>query len=632
MVVTVTLPPPFSPALAETAPLSDDPMEQLLNMNIRDLADIKFSSLARKEQKLIDTAAAVTVIDAEEIRRSGMTSIPEVLRMVPGMNVARINTSTWAVSARGFNGQFSNKLLVLRDGRTLYTPLFAGVNWNLQDLSLAEVERIEVIRGPGAALWGTNAVNGVINIVTKKAADTQGERLFVTGGTTETLRGELRHGGKFGDKGFYRVYASGMQHGDFVRANDTGANDDWHAQRQGFRLDWRPTTRDEALMQGELFAVDENLSRGDKQGGHLLGRWSRELSDSRNLSVQFYYDHKVDTSFERTRILDLDTQYGFHAGSHLWILGAGYRLTAMDLDDTALIQWRPQSRRDQAFNLFAQDEITLAPRWILTLGSQVEYKDHKGVQLQPNARLLWRAADAHVFWGSLARAVRTPSSVDQDFHLAVPLGPVNLKLSGNPEIEPERMLAHELGYRFQPHGNFSLEMTTFYNRYDHLVSLENLPPLLAPPTLRHYYANKGEGSSYGLETAADWRVNDIWRLSASHTWLKMNLDVVDGSTDTTTPASANDNPRHQWQLRSRLDLPYDLELDSALFYVARLRNLAIPASTRLDLRLGWRPTRALALSLTGQNLLDDRHPEFAGLNVTASEIPRAFLAQAEWSF
>ncbi|WP_420906394.1 TonB-dependent receptor plug domain-containing protein [Candidatus Magnetaquiglobus chichijimensis] len=611
---------------------TDETMERLLEMNVTELAGIKLSTLSRKEQKLVDTAAAVTVIDAEEIRRSGMTSIPELLRMVPGMNVTRINASTWAVSTRGFQHQFSNKLLVLMDGRTLYTPLFAGVNWNLQDIPLADVERIEVVRGPGASLWGTNAVNGVINIVTRKTADTQGNRASITGGTVETLRGELRHGGTFSDTLHYRVYASGMDHADFRRADNTGAHDDWNARQQGFRLDWQPTPRDEATLQGELFAVKENPSRGDKQGGHLLGRWSRDLSDTRNLTAQLYYDHKVDTSFEVTRILDLDTQYGLRTGRHVWIMGMGYRLTSMELDDTALIQWRPKSRRDHILNLFAQDEIALASDWILTLGGKIEYQDEKGIYPQPNARLLWRASDTQSVWGAVSHAVRIPSSVDQDFRLTVPLGAVNLALRGNPEIEPEKLLAHELGYRFQPRGDLSLEIAAFYNRYDHLISLENLAPLPTPPTLRQFYANKGEGTTYGLETAVDWRVSDTWHLTASHAWLKMNLDVVDGSTDTTTTASANDIPRHQWQLRSRLDLPHDLELDSALFHATRIRNLAIPATTRLDLRIGWRPTASLTLSLAGQNLLDDRHPEFTAQMVTPSEMPRAFLASAAWRF
>ncbi|MBF0165108.1 MAG: TonB-dependent receptor, partial [Magnetococcales bacterium] len=626
LVVSLALLLPAAHLKAGEVSQVDETMERLLEMHVTELAGIKLSTLSRKEQKLVDTAASVTVIDAEEIRRSGMTSIPELLRLVPGMNVARINASTWAISARGFNSQFSNKVLVLMDGRSLYTPLFAGVNWNLQQIPLADVERIEVVRGPGAALWGTNAVNGVINIVTKKAADTQGSRATLTAGTVETVRGELRHGGKSGDNLDYRVYASGMTHGDFRRADDSGADDNWHAQRQGFRLDWRPNQRDTTTLQGELFAVDENLSRGDKQGGHLLGRWSRDLSETRNLSAQLYYDQKVDTSFEVTRILDLDTQYGFRTGNHHWILGAGYRLTHMDLDDTTYIQWRPQSRRDHIMNLFAQDEITLASDWILTLGGKIEYQDEKGIFPQPNARLLWRASDTQVFWGAVSHAVRIPSSVDQDFHLNVPIGPMNLSLRGNQEIEPEKLLAFELGYRFQPRADLSLELATFYNRYNNLISLENLPPLLAPPTLRQFYANKAEGTTHGLETAADWRVNDTWRLTASHTWLKMNLDVTDGSTDTTTPASANDIPRHQWQLRSRLDLPHDLELDAAFFYTARIRNLAIPAVTRLDLRLGWRPTSNLTLSLAGQNLLDDHHPEFTGQMVTPSETPRAFLA------
>ncbi|MBF0627210.1 MAG: TonB-dependent receptor [Magnetococcales bacterium] len=610
-------------------------MEALLNMDFKELAAIHLTSATRQEQKLVDTTAAVTVIDAEEIRRSGLTSLPELLRRVPGLNVARINADNWAISARGFNAQFSNKLLVLMDGRTLYTPLFAGVNWNLQQVLLADVERIEVIRGPGATMWGANAVNGVINIITKKAADTRGTLLSVTGGTTETIQGAIRHGDQAGTSLDYRIQARGFEHDAFKQANGSRSGDDWHGQQGGFRADWHRSAQDEVTFDGDLHEITEQLSPGSKQGGHLLTRWTRTLPDQRNWSLQFYFDRNIDTTFEQTTIYDLDGQYAMRHGDHALLWGAGYRLTTMDLENTPVIQWLPPVRNDQTMNLFVQDEITLNPDWKLTLGTKVEHNDYTGVEWQPNARLLWRLSDTRAVWAAVARAVRTPSRVDADFQLAAPIGPTTiLTVNGTPEIRSETLLAWELGYRAQLKPELSLDLTAFYNQYDQLVSMENRPPTFIPPTLtlHQHYDNQALASTHGLETALDWRVNDGWKLRAAYSWLHMNLELTAGSTDTTTLATAGDSPRHQWQLHSFLDLPHDLEFDAALYHVTRLPHPAIPAVTRLDLRLGWRATPALNLSLTAQNLLDDRHPEFTGTSITASEVPRALLARMDWNF
>ncbi|MBF0191297.1 MAG: TonB-dependent receptor [Magnetococcales bacterium] len=609
-------------------------LERLLEMDFQELAQIRLTSAARKDQTLVDTTAAVTVIDQEQIRRSGLTSIPELLRLVPGLNVARINASNWAITARGFNAQYSNKLLVLMDGRTLYTPLFAGVNWNRQDVPLADVERIEVIRGPGATLWGANAVNGVINIITKKAADTQGTRLSASAGNHDNLQGSIRHGGKIGATLDYRIYAKGFDHDDFLRANNQEAHDDWQGQRSGFRADWTVSPHDQVTFQGDLHTLDTSSAQGEKRGGHLLTRWSKTLPDARNWSLQLFFDRTVDTTYEQTNLYDLDWQAGFRHHDHAVMWGAGYRLVTMELNSTPVIQWAHPSRADQTFSLFAQDEITWHPDWRWTLGTKLEHNDHTGVEWQPNTRLLWRVNDGHTLWGALSRAVRTPSRVDADFKLAAPIAPGTLlSVAGNPRVVSETLLAYELGYRAQFTPRFSLELATFFNRYDHLVSTETLPTTFFPVvTVRKTFDNQAQADTYGLESAVDWRATDIWRVRASHTWLKMNLDVIAGSTDTISPASADDVPRHQWQVRSLLDLPYDLELDTALYYTGRLNHLSIPAVTRLDARLGWRPVPSVGVSLMAQNLLDDRHPEFTGTSVIASEVPRAFLASLDWNF
>ncbi|MBF0165429.1 MAG: TonB-dependent receptor [Magnetococcales bacterium] len=612
-------------------------MEQLLNMDFKELVEVRLTSVARRDQKLLETTAAVTVLDQEEIRRSGLTTVPELLRLVPGLNVARINASNWAISARGFNAQYSNKLLVLMDGRTLYTPLYAGVDWNLQDVLLADVERIEVIRGPGATMWGANAVNGVINIITKKAADTHGNLVTLSGGTLERVQTGLRHGGRNGEKLDYRIYAKGFNHGDFQRTDNTKADDHWDGGRGGFRLDWHQSPSNEITLQGELFTVNERLNptSNDKQGGHLLTRWSKTLPDERNWSLQFYFDRNLAEGFDAINIYDLDWQYAFRHQDHALLWGAGFRLTTMDMKKHPLMDWNPKTRDDQTFNLFVQDEITLNPAWKLTLGTKLEHNDYTGIEFQPNARLLWRVSETRSLWAAVARAVRSPSRAESDIQISAPLSPTTrYTLNGNPQTTSETLLAYELGYRAQIKPELSLEMAAFYNHYDHVASTENLPPVFSPPTLvvRQGFDNKAVANSYGLETAMDWQTTDAWKLRASHTWLKLNLDPTGDSTDTTVAASAGNIPRHQWQLRSYLDLPHNLEFDAALYHVNRLTSLSIPAVTRLDLRLGWRPTPALNLSLSAQNLLDDRHPEFTGTSLTASEIPRAFLARMDWRF
>ncbi|NGZ05732.1 MAG: TonB-dependent receptor [Magnetococcales bacterium] len=633
-----------TPGWSSNDPQSQLQMEQLLNMEFKDLAEIRLTSVARREQKLVDTTAAVTVIDAEQIRRSGLTSLPELLRLVPGMNVARINASTWAISTRGFNAQYSNKLLVLMDGRTLYTPLFAGVFWNIQDYPLADIERIEVIRGPGATMWGANAVNGVINIITKKASQTQGNLLAAGVGTTDALQGNMRHGGQIGENLDYRIYARGFTHNDLELANGTGARDNWHSQRAGFRTDWRPNTRDEVSLQGDLFGIHENYATltGDRSGGNLLTRWTRTLSDTSNWSLQLFYDRNVDSAFEQTSIYDLDWQYAFRHDQHALLWGVGYRMTTMELESNPIVRWNHPSRQDHYFSLFLQDEITFNPQWTLTVGTKVEHNDYTGVEWQPNARLLWRVADNHALWAAMSRAIRSPARVDADIGVISPFPlppnpPVGIiSLTGNPDSRSETLHAHELGYRAQIKPELSFELTGFYNRYDHVTTFEQQPPLPPPPlpTFPQSYGNLARAASYGLESALEWQVNDSWKLTASHTWFKMNIDLVNGSTDIATVDTANNAPRHQWQLHAYLDLPYDLQLDGALYHVDRLTSVTqqIPSYTRLDLRLGWRPTPGWNVSLAAQNLLDARHPEFTGTSVPTSEVSRAFLATMDWSF
>ncbi|MBF0427654.1 MAG: TonB-dependent receptor [Magnetococcales bacterium] len=609
-------------------------MEHLLNMDFKALSEIRLTSVARKEQTLVDTTAAVTVIDQEEIRRSGLNTLPELLRLVPGLEVARINANNWAITSRGFNAQFSNKLLVLMDGRTLYTPLFAGVNWNLQDVMLNDVERIEVIRGPGGTVWGANAVNGVINIITKKAADTQGGLLTVGGGNLDQVQAGLRYGGHVGDKMDYRVFGKGFQHAEFLTANGAGAKDSWELQHGGIRTDWHLSKRDELTIQGDLYHMTEESSVEQRRGGNLLTRWTRKSQDKIDFSFQMYYDRTFRSNTEETEIFDLDWHHRFDLSKSQEITwGLGFRQTDFNLTNGPLISWVPPRRHDQSPSLFVQDEIAVSDDLKLTIGSKLEHNDYTGLEYQPSARLLWRVVENNTVWAAISRAVRSPSPTDTGFQLTAPLGPTStLKIWGNPEFTSETVWAYELGYRTQLMPRLSLDVATFYNHYDWLGTTENLPKTFVPFTINQTFANKAEGNTYGLETAANWLVLDNWKLRASHTWLKMNLDLMDNSTDTTTIATANNNPRNQIQLRSYLDLPYDLQLDAALYHVTTLTNLDIPSVLRLDVRLGWQPIKTMSLSLSGHNLLDNQHPEFQGTSIQSSEVPRSFFAKLDWIF
>ncbi len=613
-------------------------MEQLLSMDFKELTKIHLTSAARKEQTLLDTTAAVTVIDQETIRRSGLMSIPELLRLVPGLEVTQINSSNWAITSRGFNAQFSNKLLVLMDGRTLYTPLFAGVNWNLQDILLENIERIEIIRGPGGTLWGANAVNGVINIITKKAIDTQGGLITMGGGNLKKMHAGLRYGDELNKNMAYRFYAKGFEQADFNTSNGTGANDAWDARQGGMRLDWQINQHNDLTIQGDLYSISEDSPAAKKNGGNLLLRWNRTLQDDSNFSAQLFYDHTVKSSIEESSIYDLDWQHSFSlSNQHEIIWGLGYRQVNISLENSPLISWNPPSRSDQTFSLFVQDEIPLQGDTLkLTIGSKVEHNDYSGLEYQPSARLLWHVNEQNMVWSAISRAVRTPSYTDTGFLLNTPLSPAtNLSIRGNPDVTSETVWAYEVGYRTQPMAQLSLDIAAFYNQYNHLVSTENLPVegnFLTGFTFPQTFANKATATTYGLETALDWQAMPHWKIRTSHTYLKMNLALTADSTDTSTIPTDDDIPRHQWQLHSYWDLPHNLELDSALYYTARLPHLDIPASARVDLRLGWNPTKTVQLSLSGHNLLDNQHPEFQGTSIKAYEIPRSFFAKINWSF
>jgi iron complex outermembrane receptor protein len=645
----------------------------LTTLSLEQLMNIEVTSVAKKAQKVSDAAAAIFVITQEDIRRSGVTSIPDALRLAPGMQVARIDSNKWAISSRGFNGRFANKLLVLMDGRTVYTPAFSGVYWEVQDTLLDDVERIEIIRGPGATLWGANAVNGIINIITKKAWDTQGGLVTAGGGTEERGFGAMRYGARLGDDAFVRVYAKYFNRDGFVDPTGTDTDDDWDVVRGGFRLDWQASEHDTLTLQGDLYngnasqmltlpaltapfslTVNDDI---DFLGVNLLSRWQHTFSSTSDMTVQLYYDRtdREEALFveESRDTIDLDFQHRFTMGARQEIIwGFGYRYTHDDVTNTFFASITPDSRGNHLFSAFVQDDIILIQdRLRLTLGSKFEHNDYTGFEVQPNARLLWTPHTRHTVWAAVSRAVRTPSRGENDVRfnrLVIPPGtpmlnpgplPALVALIGDDDFKSEVVLAYELGYRLRPLDRLSVDIAVFFNDYDNLRTVEPGAPFVetdpAPPhvVVPAIFDNKMHGESYGVELMVDWRPWDWWRMQVTYTYLQLDLDVDRDSLDTGAVEVEGHSPHHQFSFRSSLDLPWALEFDAWLRYVDDLPNLDVGSYVTLDLRLAWRPLKQLELSIVGQNLIASRHLEFVQESFPfPTEIERSVYGKITWRF
>jgi len=637
---------------------SQDSLPALKAMSLEQLLEVEATSVSRQPQKLSEAAAALFVITRDDIRRSGASSIPELLRMVPGVDVARIDGNKWAISVRGFNGRFANKLLVLMDGRSVYTPLDSGVFWDAQDTVLEDIERIEVIRGPGATLWGANAVNGVINIITRSASDSRGGLLVLGAGNEERISGSARYGATLGETGSLRLYAKGFERRDNTLFDGSAATDGWNSARTGFRADFEPTERDTFTVQGDYYSIraDQTLlvpgrrpvprlvarDSTDAEGGNLLARWSRQLSDTAALDVQVYLDRTeraTDSLTEERDTSDLDVQHRFSAGErHALIWGFGYRHTRDRVIAPAgsPLSITGERRESPLISAFVQDDIALIPeRLHLIVGTKYERNDYTGEEWQPGVRALWTPDRHTTWWASVSRAVRTPSRIESDF--AVDVGTV--RAFGNPALLAERLIAYEAGLRLQPTPALALDLAAFYNDYEDLVTTE-LVGRPFPPPLTLTLDNRMSGHGKGIELAAVWDIDPRWRLKAAYTWLDVALKPDPGSTDTTSAAFWDRAPPHQLHLRSLLDLGHAVELDTTLRYVDALPNSDIDAYLELDLRLGWRPLAELELELIGANLLDAEHPEFVELSgnavggpgVLSTQVERSVLARLKWAF
>jgi len=627
--------------------MATDLQTDLTSLPLEALMQLEVVTAGRQAQPLSEVAAAIFVITQEDIRRSGATTIPEALRLAPGVQVARLDANKWAISARGFNSRFATKLLVLVDGRTVYTPLFSGVFWDAQDTVIEDIDRIEVIRGPGGTLWGANAVNGVINIITKKARDTQGGLAVAGGGTEERGFGSLRYGGTLGQAVHYRVYGKYFNRDRGFHPD--GAHDDWRMGRGGFRADWDGNNRDVLTLSGEYYGgeagervtlptlttpftrrLDQDISLS---GGHLLTRWTRRLDRQGELALQLYYDRTKQTPQRggyTQQTYDLDVQHRQSLPRQTLLVGAGYRLSTDDIPEGHNSRFSPQGRALRLLSGFLQDDIALIERRLtLTIGTKVLHNNLTGVEVQPSGRLRWTPAAGRTFWTAVSRAVRTPSRADHDAvtNLVGTAGGF-VELRGDRAVRSETVLAYELGTRLQATDRLFLDLAAFYNRYSGLIVAESR----TAPHLTNTNAAKAETA--GVEVAADWQAHSSWRLRLAYTYLHMQLypNRLPGNTD--ADSAEDESPSHQVSFRSLLNVSKTVELDAWVRAVDRLSALNVGGYVTLDLRLGWQPIKGLDLSLVGQNLLDPHRPEFTPSFVTSqpTEAPRGFYGKLTWRF
>ena len=610
------------------------PLEALKKMSVEQLLDLDVTSVSRRREKLQSAPSAIQVVTAEDVRRSGATSLPEALRLASNLEVAQIDSRQWAITARGFNNVFAGKMLVMIDGRSVYTPLYAGVYWDVQDVLFYDLDRIEVISGPGATQWGANAMNGVINISTKSAKDTQGGVVMGGAGTELRSSAGMRYGGRTNSGVFYRVYAKYFERDDSARTNGRRANDSWHMAQGGFRADWDANANDALTLQGDGYSGFLGQSWPDNirvNGLNFLGRWTRTFSPKSDLHVQVYVDRthrRIPNSFTQDlNTTDLDFQHRFSLGdANDLVWGLGYRIVADDIENTPANAFLPPKVTRTSFNLFFQDEIELSrDQLALMIGSKVEHNDYTGFEVEPSVRLAFTPDQRQTAWAALSRAIRTPSRIDRDLYSpAVP----PFRIAGGAKVVSETLIAYELGYRVQLIPRVALSLATFVNNYDHLRSLEPVNPPAAFPI----EGRSGlRGRSSGAEMTAEWRIMPSWRVRAGYTELRVRSKAQPGSLDRTPRNSIARDPNHQLQLRSTWDISRRWECDAEVRYVGPIASQRVPGYTEANLRLGWSASAAWDLSLLGHNLLHKQHAEF-NATMGRREIQRGVYGRATWRF
>ena len=634
----------------------------LAEMSLEQLGEVEVTTASKEPEEVWRTPAAIYVITQEDIRRSGATSIPEVLRLAPGVEVSRIDSDRWAIGIRGLGSQFSPSVLVLIDGRSVYTPLFAGVYWDVQDTLLEDIDRIEIIRGPGGTIWGANAFNGVINIITKDAKDTHGTLASAAGGNVDQGVAGLRVGGGNGGTLDYRVYAKGFTRGpEFHSRNDNF--DDWRQGRLGFRMDANPNHRDEWTLQGDAYrgASGDATTIGSFSppsqltiegsdaisGGNVLGRWRRTFAAGSDIQVQAYYDrtNRNAPHYEETRDT-FDIDFLHHIGALprqniLWGLGIRVSPSKFTTHFPDAFDILPNRQTDSIYSGFIQDEIQIVPEKLsLTVGTKLEHNNYTGFESQPSARLLFTPSAHQSLWLAVTRAIRTPSRLDDGLQLTDFLSPsplLYLKAVGSPNLEPERLLGYEIGYRTLITSSLYVDLSVFHNSYTGLVNYGSLAVTVETSPIVHIlgtfpFVNGIEGDTFGFELAPDWKPVRWWQLKPSYSYIDLDLEAKVSNAFLSMLNSDNrSSPRNEISIESLIDLPRNFEFDQTYRYLSALPAQGVKSYGTADVRLGWHFTPQIELSLVGQNLLQPHHPEFGGDPSSLVEIRRSAYAKITWT-
>jgi iron complex outermembrane receptor protein len=653
-----------APQTQETPHITSTPQKDLTSTSIEDLMNMEVTSASKKEQKLSQVAAAIFVITQEDIRRSGATSIPDALRMVPGVQVAQLDANIWVITIRGFSDRFADKVLVLIDGRTVYTPTTSGVYWDQQDVPVEDVERIEVIRGPGGTIWGANAVNGVINITTKSAKDTKGGLATVSGGSGGYSQGLLQWGGRAGDAGDYRVFGKYEGTGSLPLADGTPGGDAWHIWHTGFRSDLELSAKDSMTIQGDFLRTSEGeilnvvlandlpqqqtfSSRTDVRAANILERWNRKVSEGSTIALQAYYDgydRHEEGGYEGRRTFDLDFQNHVAVSTRndlVW--GLGYRVTSDNLTPKYSKSYVPAQRTDNLLSAFVQDEFKATSALHFIAGGRLEHNGYTGFEFEPSAQLVWTPTERQSVWVSAARAVRQPARADTAIQIdlaIVPLpgGDFGVKeVMGDPNRKAEELIAYQFGYRAEVSKKFSFDVATFWNRYHHLQTDEPGNAFFtSSPAPQHFVfpetsSDNAHARTYGVEVFLDWSVTKRWRISPGYTFLQMAVSPDASSLDTSVSSQGGDAPKHGYTIRSQVTLPHNLEWDTFLYFVSALPNQGVPGYNRVDTRVGWRLGESIVFSLVGQNLLTPRHGEFGDDTPLHTLVERRVVAKVVWN-
>jgi iron complex outermembrane recepter protein len=649
----------------QDAQSDQNPSANLKQLSLEQLGNVEVTTVSKAPQEVFQTPAAVFVITQEDIRRSGATSIPEALRLAPGVEVARIDGNHWSVAIRGLSGQFSKDLLVLIDGRSVYTPLFAGVYWDVQNVMLEDVERIEVIRGPGGTIWGANAVNGVINIITKSAENTHGSLVSLGGGNVDQGTGGIRYGGTVGKDFNYRIYGMGSERGPEFHSDGDGF-DRWRMGQVGFRTDWRSGENDTFTVQGDIYSVESGESSylptfsppaeivenamAPATGGNLLARWQRTTGEGSGIQIQAYFDRTNRWDLEGGETRDtFDVDYVQHAriyGDQNLTWGLGARVSPSNFQQTTPgINFLPNQQTDSIYSGFLQYELPFVPNELtVTVGTKLEHNNFSGFEAEPSVRLLWTPTNHQSFWAAVTRAVRTPSRQDQDvtfdiLAVAEPTPPsVYFEILGNPNAKADQLIGYEAGYRTQVKSNVYVDFATFYNDYSGLegYGAPGVAESADPPPLHLFftlpYANIIEGNTAGGEIAPDWNITHWWQVRGSYSYLNMALKDKPGFTDVGNVLSSYEgsSPRHVVSFQSLFNLPKHIELDETYRYSSKLPEYSVNAYNTADVRFGWHPVEALEFSIAGQNLLQPFHDEFGGDPGPLVGIKRSIYGNITW--